>query len=286
MYFIINSQASRVQRNLDRLQELIKEFHPKSTVEVLDNPKKLTKVCDAALKAKAQNIVIVGGDGTIIGCTEYLLKNDYQGEISIVPLGTANYLARNINTPLALKDCIETLDSRPLKSVRLARANGRAFSLFLSMGLTTEVSKNIDVSFKQTFGQFAYVAELFRQLTRSKIFDYSITADDTTYTGKAHQILVVNSDLSHQIPAAPSAQIDDHNLKLVIYAAQSRLKLVLSVLIYMVTLGKKKVAITEKTVRTVEISTKKSNNFALDGEIQDATKKITISVDGRDIKMR
>src|SRR6478672_11674562 len=53
-----------------------------------------------ALKAGTDLIIIAGGDGTVRAVAEHVADRSADIDLAIVPLGTGNLLARNLEVPL------------------------------------------------------------------------------------------------------------------------------------------------------------------------------------------
>ena len=56
-----------------------------------------------ALDAGADVILAAGGDGTVRAVAEHLADTKAPAELGIIPLGTGNLLARNLDIPLYLR---------------------------------------------------------------------------------------------------------------------------------------------------------------------------------------
>ncbi len=282
LVFIVNAKASRVQRKMHQLENSIASLFPTAKVLPLKKPTDLAKTIHHVMKEKPRTIVLVGGDGTVISGIDILKQKGYNGKIGIIPLGTANYLARNIGTPLDLDEALTRIKRGRTRDVRFGQANGTLFSLFAGIGFTTKISQHVSVTLKQKTGQLAYIVEGFRQFKDARHFTYDITTDGTrdTLHGKAHQILIANADLSHQLPVAPSTSISRASMMLTIYTSKSKIRLILSLLLYIFSLGRVKTNIQTYRITKARIKTSPMQKFSLDGEVFDAEPvDVTISED-------
>lgn len=90
----------------------------------------------------ADAILAVGGDGTINGIINAVAGTGVV--LGIVPLGTANDLARCMNLPHGLEACCEALRSGCRKRIDLIRVNGTAFATAGGIGLAAETVRVVD----------------------------------------------------------------------------------------------------------------------------------------------
>jgi diacylglycerol kinase (ATP) len=90
------------------------------------------------LIARARNqvdrVVVAGGDGTLNTAVQALAGTDLP--LAILPLGTANNLARSLGLPNDLKEACEVAAKGTLRAIDLGWINGRYFFTTASMGLS------------------------------------------------------------------------------------------------------------------------------------------------------
>lgn len=249
-------------------QELAKKNVPIKIIEV-DNPSGLTSAFQRALAAKPDVIILGGGDGTLISGIEYLTKKGYKKDIGLLPLGTANYLVRNLNIPLSIPESIEVLLRDKVREIPVGIANGKFFALTFIIGLTQAVSNNVSDDLKRKFGQLAYILELFKQSKNHQSFTYTIDSSDVdgTLHGVSHQILIYNSDINQQLKLVPEHKLDKPTLKLVISdSGTSKAKLFISFLTHIITLGKRRPFMRVYEVQSLKIQTNPALTADFDGE--------------------
>ncbi len=265
---IVNVQASRVQKQLRELRDTLTEAFEAIDIVEVEDAKKLKKFARESIKKNPDTLLVVGGDGTILTILKEADDLDYKKPIGIIPLGTSNYLARNMGFDLSIKDAIERVKKGKTTELYLPEANGNYFTLMLTIGLTTAVSENIEVKFKQRFGQFAYVFEAFRQLTKKDAFTYEVTVDgEKTYKGITHQIVVANADLNTQLQVVPGSKMNEQWLRLSIYEDNdSKLRLLFMLIGYVFTLGRYKKGLRSIKAKTIDIKTTPTQSSAVDGE--------------------
>ena len=241
-YVIVVNLKSRQAVSL--VEEVIKTFKShKRKVKVLgvQNPKNLNNAFKRAMDLNPDVIALGGGDGTLITGIEYLTKHGYSKEIGLLPMGTANYLARNLGIPLTIEGSIKTLLKGRSRQIPLGEANGKFFSLMFMVGLTQVVAEQVSDGLKKWLGQSAYLIELFRQTKQHKPFRYEIESPDlkAKLTGTTHQIFVYNSDMNQQLKLVPEHRLTKKTLKVVINkCGKSKTKFYVSYLTHIFTRGR------------------------------------------------
>lgn len=266
---LLNVDSGSVQQ-LSRLRGSLSQLGTLYEVSKQDD---FNGVLDEILSRKPDVIVLAGGDGTFIRGVEYAHKASYQGVFAVLPLGTANYVARNLGIPLNLEEAIACIEQGKVKTLPLAQVNDNYFMLFLAIGLVQKVSGNISDMLKKRMGQAAYLIELARQSGDNEPFSYKISSPGLPHSlqGESHQLLLYNSDLNVQIPIAPAHAIDDTSLKLVIAeTGKSIFKLYLGWLLMIVSAGKLHVFIRTYQLKSAHIRISPQQSADLDGEIIDA----------------
>lgn len=78
-----------------------------------------------ALDSDAEIVVVGGGDGTIHTAAGMVMPT---GKVlGVIPLGTLNLLARDLQTPLELEPAVEALAAGSIRAIDVAEVNGEPF---------------------------------------------------------------------------------------------------------------------------------------------------------------
>jgi len=122
----------------------------------------------AAFAASSALVLACGGDGTVHGVVQGLAQTD--ATLGIVPLGTANALARNLGLPLDPLAAIERLMTYTAQRIPLgeitASGQKRMFAVMAGCGpdgvLVDELSREGGSRLKARFGRLAYYGHAAR----------------------------------------------------------------------------------------------------------------------------
>jgi diacylglycerol kinase family enzyme len=181
-----------------------------------------------AKKAAAEGVEVVlaaGGDGTVRAVAEGL--RDTKVALALLPAGTGNLLARNLDLPLSHLDSSVltafTGEDRDidLGLVELERPDGateqHAFVVMAGIGLDAKMVANTNPELKKRVGWLAYADAIARSLRDAKQLRISFRADDgATKAMRAHTVLVGNCGLlPGNVLLLPDASLDDGVLDIV-----------------------------------------------------------------------
>jgi YegS/Rv2252/BmrU family lipid kinase len=135
-------------------------------------------------------IVLGGGDGTMHGAAAPLLTAGLP--LGILPLGTANDLARTLKIPRDLDEAIRIIILGATTRIYLGRVNGRLFFNIANIGLGVRVNQKLSGNRKQSFGAFSYADAAMDVVRHAKAFNYTLKLDDDEFSGQSIQLAVGN----------------------------------------------------------------------------------------------
>jgi YegS/Rv2252/BmrU family lipid kinase len=149
---------------------------------------------ERALASGAGTIVAAGGDGTITALAGALVGTDRQ--LAILPLGTVNALAKDLNVPLDLPTAVAALQTSESRRIDVGEVNGRIFLHKVVVGLIPgmaagreKIRGRYDVAAKVGFLRY-----FFRRLARAKRMAVAIETDNGTRRVERVQALAVASN--------------------------------------------------------------------------------------------
>lgn len=157
---------------------------------------------------------VAGGDGTLNLALEGLVLS--RKPLLVLPLGTANNLARNLQIPTDLPSACQVLNHARIEQVDVAKVNGIYFLNVAGLGLSTQVNRRIDPAAKKKFGVFAYIYYALKIARRMNPFSVWIEAEGQETKIKALQVSVCNGRFyGSGLVAAENASISDGLLDLI-----------------------------------------------------------------------
>ncbi|WP_308492742.1 diacylglycerol/lipid kinase family protein [Microbacterium terrisoli] len=184
----------------------------------------------AAMDAGAEVIAAAGGDGTVRAVAEQVAQKTDAPVLGIIPLGTGNLLARNLDVPLgdlpAAFARVLAADARPIDlgwaEIALQEGTRRdAFAVMAGFGVDAHMIVETDDDLKDKAGWLAYVESLGRAVSASEVIDVKIAADgEPARTERAHTVLVGNcGTLQGGMVLLPDADPSDGELDMLLLSA-------------------------------------------------------------------
>ncbi|CAH0157821.1 MULTISPECIES: diacylglycerol kinase family protein [unclassified Microbacterium] len=177
-----------------------------------------------AVEAGCTTVIAVGGDGTVRAVAEALAGTDVA--LGIVPQGTGNLLARNLevpldNVPAALRRINEGESRRiDLGWVRIDD-DERAFAVMVGFGVDAQMLVETDDDLKARAGWLAYVEAMGRAMAGTEMTDITVALDDEEPRElRGHTMLIGNCGMVQGgLRLLPDAKLDDGLLDLLLVSA-------------------------------------------------------------------
>ena len=113
-------------------------------------------------------VIIGGGDGTLNAAAAGLAE--LKLPLGILPLGTANDLARTLKIPPDLKSALEIIGGGRIRSIDVGIVNDVMFFNVASIGLSAELAEKLTAETKRRFGKFGYALTTLRVLAGARPF--------------------------------------------------------------------------------------------------------------------
>lgn len=182
-----------------------------------------------ALDDGADLVIVAGGDGTVRAVAEVLAGSGVP--LGIVPQGTGNLLARNLEVPIGDVDAAIT---RALESGERRIDIGwididgddedeRAFAVMVGFGLDAQMLVETDEDLKDKAGWLAYVEALGRAVSASEVVAFDLALDDgEPERVEGHTLMIGNcGTIQGGVSLLPDAAIDDGRLDLLLVSADT-----------------------------------------------------------------
>lgn len=159
--------------------------------------------------SNTEAVIVAGGDGTINEVVNALMNLEDKPALGVLPAGTCNDFAKSLGFDMDLDTCIEVLGQMNIKPVDVGEVNGHYFINVCGAGLFTNISQNVNVDMKNTFGKIAYYVKGAEQLPAFRPFHLKIESDGNIYEDDFVLFLVLNSEGAGGIQLATGADLSD-----------------------------------------------------------------------------
>ena len=143
-----------------------------------------------SVASEVSAVVLGGGDGTLHAAAPAL--RDTGLTLGILPLGTANDLARSLEIPNDPAAAASIVIGGESCAIDLGVVNGIPFFNVASVGLSVEVTKRLTGIMKRRFGILAYALAAGLTVINSRRFSVALRADEVETLTTTLQIAVGN----------------------------------------------------------------------------------------------
>ena len=180
-YVIVNARSGTAADAADHPETLEEAFAAAgldATIDAdFDMP--LDERIARAVASPCDAVVAAGGDGTVTAVAAALHKAETDKVMAILPLGTANLLARDLGIPLSLPEAIAQLALMEPHAIDVGEVNGLPFLHKVVVGTIPELAAGREyIRDKPGLGAtIGYMRYVVRRLVRAKRFAVEITTD-------------------------------------------------------------------------------------------------------------
>lgn len=219
---------------------------------------------------KVDAVILGGGDGTM-NCAAGALR-EAGLPLGILPLGTANDLARTLEIPDDLAAACELIAQGHTRTVDLGQVNDVYFFNAASIGLGVKVTQRLSSDIKQGWGVLGYARSAADALRAARWFTAEVTSDGESQRIRCMHITVGNGRYyGGGMTVSADAAIDDGRLDM--YALKPQKFWHLLTLAAPLRFGPKGEENNVMTFhgQTITINTSKSRSVSTDGEITTRT---------------
>jgi YegS/Rv2252/BmrU family lipid kinase len=151
----------------------------------------ITAIIKEAQTKNYTMMVAVGGDGTVSEVAEGLVGSETP--LGIIPLGTGNLVARELDIPLKLEEACDLLiGHNRIARLDIMQMGRQMFIPHLSLGVYSQVISDTGVEEKRRFGMAAYFWNALREIQSQRFWNFMIRVDDQEQYVRAPLIMLAN----------------------------------------------------------------------------------------------
>ena len=243
-------------------------------------------MCQRAMHDECDVVFVCGGDGTVMAAVTALAGCDVP--LAILPAGTGNLLARNLDLPLDdEEEALRIGTSGRTIEIDVGAVEDRKFAVMAGLGFDATIMRDAPEGLKKVVGWPAYLVSAGKHL-RGRGIRVTLTVDDSEpMQRRVRTVLVGNvGRLQGNIPLMPDAVFDDGLLDVVVIAPRNVVDWA---------------RVTGRVVRRTNVPDRRMERFRgkhvviaasrpqprqLDGDVIDDGRTLDVTVEPRALKVR
>ena len=185
--FLVNRRARSGARSLEDIAAALRA----GGVGLVEPAETGGDLAETVRRAEGVDLVIAGGgDGTMNRIAPALLETGLP--FGILPLGTANDLARTLGLPPDPIEAAGVILSGRTRRLDLGEVNGHPFFNVASIGFSASLARGLTAEAKKRWGTLGYAWAALGVLSQSRPFTVSILHDGKVEVVKTIQVSVGN----------------------------------------------------------------------------------------------
>lgn len=217
---IANPNAGRqmAKQKSEELKDIMSARGVRMDIHYTKTEEKLDQVVKEYV-VSAQQLVVMGGDGTVNQVINALMGHGIMVPLGIYPTGTVNDFATYLSIPRNIKSFANMLEDGHLRKVDVGKAGNRYFLNVAAGGLLPALAHKVSSESKTVLGKFAYYLEGIKEFPKQFFHPIPIQLemDGQVVEKKILFFLAANSPFVGGFRnLVPKARIDDGLIELLI----------------------------------------------------------------------
>lgn len=223
IHFIVNPISGNGKHKITDtfLRNTFPSSEFKIEVDNTNHKKHAIELTKAAVANNPDYIVACGGDGTINEVASCLIGTSIK--LGIIPVGSGNGLASNLNIPRNFEKAIEIIRKGVVSTIDVGKINDHYFFSNTGIGIDALIIKKYEHSGNRTL--IAYVKASLSSSLEFKTRNTLLSFNDKKINAKPFLLFISNSnEMGYNMSLTPKASLNDGWLDLIIVPKLSFIK--------------------------------------------------------------
>ena len=224
VFVVVNAKSGK--SSPEEVRKVWKANHGEASTDChIEEPAEGEDIRAVVRRAVAQGfdtVVAAGGDGTVSAVANGLIGTE--ARLGIIPLGTANVLARELGIPMTLKDaCTLLAGPNTTRSIDAIEVKGTHYFTQVGIGVDALMIRDTTARRKRLLGTGAYVWTAMARIMGFQPHRFSIAADDGRTRPRALQVVLANCGSlgASGLRWGPDVCVDDGKIDVCILRART-----------------------------------------------------------------
>jgi YegS/Rv2252/BmrU family lipid kinase len=212
---IINPAAGNGQSKnyISSIKEKFEESNIDYQIKISNRVGNVTELAMNGVRDGFNEIVAVGGDGTVIELLNGIVGTDTK--LGIIPAGTGNDFVRSIGIKYDFLEALDVVINGNYNLIDVGEVNDKYFLNVVSFGIDGEVVKTMEKIKNVVTGPAAYYVSSIKAIATYKPVKISITIDGIEYNRKAYLVAIGNGKyFGGGMKITPSANVSSGDFEI------------------------------------------------------------------------
>jgi YegS/Rv2252/BmrU family lipid kinase len=261
--------GARRLRPIDDVAAQLRNLGIEVDLRLTAAPGEATEIAARAARNGSSDVIVAGGDGTINEAIQGLAGS--KARLAIIPRGTANVLARELNLPLNDEQATAVAARGNSRRIHLglatehATGTSRYFVLMAGIGLDASVVQRVQPRLKKRIGKGAFWISGLSHLADWRPSAFTLEIDGNSYKGTFAAIGKA-AHYGGDLLITPGARLEEPAFEVCIIETESRFSY-LRLLSYAVRTGMPRDKPGVRFVKTALVEAKGDAPVQVDGEL-------------------
>lgn len=251
-------------------------------IRITGYPGHATEIAKQAVKKNYKYVITAGGDGTVNEVAKALVGTDTV--LGIIPFGSGNGLARELNIPLDAEKAIAIILKARVRTIDYGVANGHIFFCTCGFGFDAFISDKFADEKKR--GPIGYVRNVLEGVVDFKSEEYEITYDEGSLTERAFVLTCANaSQYGNEAYIAPDADMEDGKMNVSILKPLTAFEIPQTTLQLFTKNIDKNSKMISLVTKELHIRRKRAGTMHVDGEPVETESEINVKIVPQGLKV-
>jgi YegS/Rv2252/BmrU family lipid kinase len=195
---------------------------PNAQLRLIEGPGHGLFLAKEAVEAKANRVIVAGGDGTLNTVAQGLIGTDIP--LGLVAMGSGNGYARSIGLPLNHERALQFALTGSARQMDVCYLNEFPFLGTAGIGFDAKVAHEFDRS--ENRGPWNYVRIILREIRKAQPLELELDTGNEQFTGEAFFLCFANTtEFGNGMKISPASKPDDGMAELQLVQKPGLLKL-------------------------------------------------------------
>ncbi|MGZ8903691.1 MAG: lipid kinase [Methylobacter sp.] len=262
--FISNKNSGKADNELDVAVMILKDSGINLIEQESESPSHINDLIRQN-RGIVDTVILAGGDGTMSSAAGALSECGLA--LGILPMGTANDLARTLKIPESIESAATIIANGYLHSIDLGKVNDHCFINAAHIGLGVKVNRTLTSDLKARWGRFSYARSLIDAFKSMRPYRADIVCDGEGFSVQSIHITVANGRFyGGGMALSKEASVDDHKLRIFSLEPQSFWSLLSHAVVILGGQLKDREGVWLRSGETIRIHTSRTLDIWADGE--------------------